>query len=178
MDSGNLVMKKILIAVMIMGLFSCCSKKQLTTVDTVNLEKYAGTWFEIARLPNRFEREMDCVTATYTLREDGRIDVLNKGKKSDKDEFDTAEGIAKVPLSDFPGQLKVSFFRPFWGDYYIIELADDYSYALIGDPSRKYLWVLARNPRIDEEVYTNLLNIADEHGFDISKIYRTKHDCQ
>jgi len=136
-----------------------------------------GTWYEIARFDHSFEKGLKCVSANYTLREDGRVTVLNKGVKEDSNENKSAKGIAKIPDMNFPGILKVSFFRPFWGNYYIIDLDEDYKWVLVGEPSRKYLWVLSREKTMNKEIYSSLLKTAEENGFDISKLLQIKHDC-
>nr|WP_321409059.1 lipocalin family protein [uncultured Carboxylicivirga sp.] len=157
---------------------SCSSNEDLPTVKDVDLTKYQGTWYEIARLPNRFEKGLKCVTANYTPDEDGTIKVINKGiNTEDQSKSETAIGKAKVPDAQFPGQIKVSFFGPFYGDYYIIDLDENYHYALVGDPSRKYLWILSRTPKIDNEIYNSLITKAEKLGFNVSELHLTKQDC-
>lgn len=152
--------------------------KDLHTVEKVDIAKYTGVWYEIARLPNRFEKGLECVTATYSLKKNGKIKVLNKGYSiKNKGEFKTAEGTAWIPDPEYPGRLKVRFFWPFSGDYYIIALDQDYKYALVGDPSRKYLWVLSRTRDMDGTVYKELLNIATDNGFDVENIIEINQDC-
>ncbi len=174
--------KRNLIFILLMApLFPFCSseKQALKVVDEVNLEKYTGMWYEIARLPNRFEKGLKCVTATYQLREDGKITVINKGHKIDNpQQAEKVEGWAKVPNPEEPGKLKVTFFWPFFGKYWIIDLDVDYHYALVGSPSRKYLWVLAREKALKEATYKKLLKTAEEKGFDTAKLIRTKQDCE
>ena len=160
------------------GLSSCKTTQSLSTVNEVNLQKYAGQWYEIARLPNSFEKGLECVTATYTLGKNGKIEVLNKGyPEKEEGKFKTAKGRAWVPDGDFPGRLKVSFFWPFAGDYYIISLDENYSYALVGDPSRKYLWVLSRSKALDDQIYTDLIETARNNGFETDNLVRVKQDC-
>jgi apolipoprotein D and lipocalin family protein len=158
-------------------LFSCTSTKYLKTVEKVDINKYMGTWYEIARYDHSFEKGLKCVSANYTLRDDGRVTVLNKGVKENSNEIKSAKGIAKIPDMNFPGILKVSFFRPFWGNYYIIELDEGYKWVLVGEPSRNYLWVLSREKTMSEETYSELLKIAAENGFDISRLMKVKQDC-
>lgn len=144
---------------------------ELKTVEHVDLERYVGTWFEIAKLPQRFERGLVGVTATYTLLPNGKVKVLNKGYKKDfNGKLKTAEGKAWVVDSRTNAKLKVSFFWPFAGNYWILELGKDYEYAVVGDESRKYLWILARAPRMDESVYNELLKRIQAKGFDVSII--------
>ena len=161
-----------------LSFLSCKPAASLSTVERVDIKKYEGEWYEIARLPNSFEKGLNCVTATYTLKENNKIEVLNKGYSiKDKGKIKTAKGTAWVPDSDFPGRLKVSFFRPFSGDYYIISLDEEYKYALVGDPSRKYLWILSRTKSLDDKVYSDLLELAKINDFDIGNIIKVNQDC-
>lgn len=170
-------MLKIICIISGLLLFSCSSTKYLKTVEKVDINKYMGTWYEIARYDHSFEKGLKCVSANYTLRDDGRVTVLNKGVKENSNEIKSAKGIAKIPDTNFPGILKVSFFRPFWGNYYIIELDESYKWVLVGEPSRNYLWVLSREKTMSEETYSELLKIAAENGFDISRLMKVKQDC-
>jgi apolipoprotein D and lipocalin family protein len=138
----------------------------LTVEPSVDLARYAGKWYEVARLPNWFERNCSGeITATYTLRADGRIDVLNQcGPKS-------ARGVARRASRSGPNtRLKVTFFWPFSGDYWILALDPGYRWALIGEPRRKYLWVLARDRQLDPAVYENILSRARGQGYDLSRL--------
>ncbi len=157
---------------------SCNSYKDLLTVPALDVERYSGTWYEIARLPNRFEKGLECVTATYTLRKDGRITVHNRGYKTgDPSEIKEIRGVAWTPDTDHPARLKVRFFWPFAGDYQVIALDEEYRYALVGDPSRKYLWVLSRTPRLAPAIYNRLLETAEKQGFDTSLVTLIRQDC-
>ena len=152
--------------------------KKPSVVKDVDLRRYQGTWYEIARLPNMFERKLKCITATYTLRQDGRISVLNRGNYiTDPVKESSVDGSAWIPDPENPGKLKVRFFWPFSGDYWILYLDKDYKYALVGDPKFKFLWILSRDKFMDEETYRMLLNIATEKGYDVSSVIRVKHDC-
>lgn len=150
------------------------------TVEQVDLDRYVGEWFEIARLPNRFQQQcVSDVRATYARRPDGRIDVVNGCSKADGTTTE-ARGVARVADARSSAKLKVRFapgvlsFLPFvWGDYWIIGLADDYSWAVVGAPSRKYLWVLSRTPQLDPGRYAAALEAAKANGFDISRLSRT-----
>ena len=162
----------------ILGLFSCKSVKELPTVKEVNLEKYAGKWFEIAKLPNRFEKGLECATATYTIKKNGKIEVFNQAYLSNnKSKVKNIKGTAWVPDSAYPGRLKVRFFWPFSGDYQIIYLDEQYNHVLVGSPSRKYLWILARTKQIDDATSNKLLEIAKTNGFDINKVVKEVQDC-
>src|ERR1039458_1054636 len=150
----------------------------LATVASVDLNKYAGTWYEIAKFPNSFEKGLKCITATYSLCPDGKIGVLNKGhKESDPGRISQSNGKAWIPDPAYPARLKVQFFWPFAGNYYIMELDDHYQYALVGDPSRNYLWILCRTKQIDPAIYERLTAKAKSLGFDISRIRMTPQDC-
>ena len=133
------------------------AEKPLDVVTRVDLKRYSGQWFEIARYPNRFQK--DCVsdaTATYSLRKDGRIDVVNSCRRKDG-RLKTARGTAEVVDAKTNAKLKVTFFWPFSGDYWVIDLDPDYRYAVVGEPGRKYLWILSRAPRLDETEYQKIL---------------------
>jgi lipocalin len=171
-------MKQALIFLFMMNLFSCKAPQDLPTVKFVDLKKYTGTWYEIARLPNRFEKGLTCISATYTLKENGEIKVLNQGHLLENtSEKSQATGKAWIPDSNYPGRLKVQFFWPFAGDYYIIHLDDDYQYVLVGSPNRKFLWVLSKTKQLEETIYSKLLKIAEEQGFEVSTIIKVNHDC-
>jgi apolipoprotein D and lipocalin family protein len=158
--------------------FYSSSTKELPTVAKVDIQKYAGQWYEIARFPNRFEKGLVCVTANYSVKENGKIEVINSGHLTDDiQKIKTAKGIAWIPNEKYPGRLKVRFFWPFSGKYYIIALDRNYQYVLVGDPSRKFLWVLSRTKVLSDEVYSKLLEIAKENGFDIGKLIRINQDC-
>jgi lipocalin len=157
---------------------SAHSQNKPSVVSSVDLKKYTGTWYEIARLPNSFERKLKCVTANYSIREDGKITVLNKGHYiTDPEKVNTAKGVAWVPDKNSPGKLKVQFFWPFSGDYWIIYLEKDYRYVLVGDPSFKYLWILSRDKKMDNTTYQMLLKTAVENGFDIKPLIKVDQDC-
>jgi apolipoprotein D and lipocalin family protein len=150
----------------------------LPTVTNIDLPRYTGIWFEIARLPNRFEKGLKCITASYGIKGNGKIEVVNAGNLiNNPKKVKQSTGKAWVPDNKFPGRLKVQFFWPFSGDYYIIELDPDYRYALIGEPGRKYLWILSRTRELDEPVYQHLLDKATSLGFDTSLMIRDAHDC-
>jgi apolipoprotein D and lipocalin family protein len=147
----------------------------LETVEYVDVKRYMGTWFEIAKFPLRFEKGLVGITATYTLLPDGRVRVFNKGYEKDFDgKLKTIEGKAWVVDTATNAKLKVSFFWPFAADYWILELGKDYEYAVVGNKSRKYLWILSRTPQMEETTYNELLKRAQEKGFDISKLEKTR----
>ncbi len=146
----------------------------LRVVSSVDLQKYTGVWYEIARYPHRFQKGCYGSTATYTLREDGRIQVLNECLKGGPDgERITAEGTAWVVERETNAKLKVSFFWPFSGDYWIIDLGEQYDYAVIGHPKRKYLWILSRTKEMEDDVYSGILERLREQQYDTTKLIRT-----
>jgi len=153
----------------IFGLMACRESPDLETVLEVDYHRYMGAWYEIARLPNRFEKGLSRVSATYTYREDGNIKVLNKGYTKDG-KLKKSVGKAYVPDTLQPGRLKVQFFWPFAGDYFIIDLDTEYQYALVGSPNRKFLWILSRQKTLPQATTTALLQLAKSKGFDVAKM--------
>jgi len=153
--------------------------KTLTTVPDVDINKYSGKWYEIARLPNSFEKGLVCVTAEYGLRDDGKISVINAGQKENNiGKVKSIRGKAWVPDKNEPGRLKVQFFWPFAGGYYIFHLdQENYQYALVGNPSRKFLWILSRKPYIDDSLYQELSEIARKNEFAVEKLNKVRQDC-
>ena len=148
-------------------------KDDLDVVPSVDLNRYVGRWYEIARLPNGFQKKCaDTVSANYTLRADGKIEVLNRCRKA-SGEFTTAKGKAKIVDKKTNAKLKVTFFWPFYGDYWILDLGPNYEYAVVGEPDRKYLWILSRSPQMDEALFQELLQKMAGKGFDTEKIIRT-----
>jgi len=153
---------------------SSASSPQLRTVPSVDLERYVGTWYEIASYPAWFQKNCTAVTAEYSLRDDGLMEVVNSCRKKTLDgKLKRSKGRAKIVDSESNAKLKVSFFGPFWGPYWIIDLADDYQWAVVGVPSRKYLWILSRTLQMDEEVYTDILDRLIDQGYDPSRLAKT-----
>jgi apolipoprotein D and lipocalin family protein len=152
------------------------------TVDAVDLDRYAGDWFEVARFPNRFQRQCASdVRATYVRRPDGRVDVINRCRLEDGSTTE-AQGVARVADDRTFAKLKVRFapaalsFLPFvWGDYWILGLASDYTWATVGSPDRDYLWVLARAPVLDAGRLASALTAARANGFDVERLTMTTH---
>ncbi len=134
-------------------------------VQNFSLERYLGTWYEIARLDHSFERGLSHVQAQYSMREDGGVRVINKGYNGKKAAWDSSEGKAYFVGESNVGQLKVSFFGPFYGAYNIIELDPNYQYALVVGPDTDYLWILSRSPELDKEIVQRLLAKASTLGF-------------
>jgi apolipoprotein D and lipocalin family protein len=158
----------------------------LTTVPKVDLQKYSGVWYEIARLPNRFQK--DCagdVTADYTREQDGKIKVVNRCREDGKSKPKQAEGIARLSDADKGGNsiLEVrfapailSFLDSAWGDYRIIALDNEYRYAMVGSNGRKYLWILSRAKTLNDAVYERLVAAAVEQGFNVDQMIRTQQN--
>ena len=166
-------MKKLITFVLMALLMTACGG-QLTVdnsvVDTLDLNRYLGDWYEIARFDHSFERGMDFCKATYTLREDGKIDVLNTGIK----DGEPKEAKGKGKLTDTPALLRVSFFGPFYADYRVMLLDSAYQYALIGSGSDDYLWILSRTPKLTDDVKTTILTEAKRRGYDTEKLIWVK----
>lgn len=155
--------------------------KSLTTVKYVDLKKYTGTWYEIARIPNSFQDH--CIKnniAKYILEEDGRIKVINSCVDEDN-EIDDVEGVARIVDKSSNSKLEVSFvsflgIRPFWGDYWIIGLGKNYEYAVIGNPNRKYGWILSRTKILNEEHLNEVKLILKNNGYDFRKFVMSKQE--
>lgn len=140
----------------------------------VDLERYLGKWYEIGRYENRFEKECEGVTAEYTLREDGLIRVLNTCHRGDQ--VETADGKAKPVEHSNNAKLKVSFFGPFYfGNYWVLDHAADYSWSIVGEPSGKYLWLLSRTAKLSAKQKQALWNRAKVLGYDTSLLHEVKH---
>lgn len=172
-------MKKLLL--LIIGLFGCSGGPYppLAVVDNVEIDKYLGRWYEIARLPNSFEEGCFCITADYSLIDSTTLKVVNGCREdSPNGELNEANGKAFVVPNTNNAKLKVQFFWPFKGDYWILELdKENYEYVLVGNPSREYLWILARTPELNNEIYNMLTGKAKEKGFDITKLIKPDQSC-
>jgi len=171
------VTKWLVISVFLSGMVSCMHMKDtlppLQVVPYVDLNRYTGVWYEIARYPHRFQAGCVESRATYTLRDDGKISVLNEcNEESDRSKVRSAKGKAWVVDTATNAKLKVSFFWPFSGDYWIIDLGNDYEYAVIGHPGRKYLWILSRTKKMDESVYEGILTRLKQQHYDTSKLIK------
>lgn len=147
----------------------------LETVPRVDLQRYTGTWFEIASFPQRFQKGCTRTQATYALKTDGEIAVRNRCNRDALDGPESSvEGRARVVDTATNAKLEVSFFWPFWGDYWVIDLASDYSFAVVGHPSRDYLWILSRTPALAPEVYDGILARLRAQGYDLARLQRTE----
>ena len=145
----------------------------LTTVPSVDLGRYTGRWYEIARYPNRFQKQCTGnVTANYRQLADGKIEVVNECRKSDG-KLDVAKGKAKVADTKSNAKLRVTFFWPFYGDYWIIGLDPDYRWAVVGEPSRKYLWILSRTPELSAADNEAAMAVVRSKGYAPDKLVMT-----
>ncbi|HWU99332.1 MAG TPA: lipocalin family protein [Oxalicibacterium sp.] len=162
-------------------LFNSALAQDVRPVAKVDLDRYVGGWYEIARFPNRFQDQCSGnVTAEYSKRTDGEIEVVNRCKKSDGT-LEEAIGRGRIVDAITNARLKVRFapdwlgWIPFvWADYWIIDLADDYTYAAVGESSREYLWILSRTPTMSDATYAAIVNRLTEQGFDTAKLVKTR----
>lgn len=156
-------------------LISCSMQSQtLQTVQKVDISRYAGKWYEIASFPQRFQKGCHCTTAEYTATDKGYIIVENRcNKDSMHGKESYIKGKAFVEPNTGNAKLKVQFFWPFRGKYWIIDLADDYSYAVVGHPNRDYLWILCRTPKMEQDTYNKIVERVKQQGFDISRLQKT-----
>ena len=146
----------------------------LRTVDSVDLSRYTGTWYEIARYPNRFQRDCQSdTTAEYTLRKDGKVQVVNSCRQKDG-KIKTVRGTAKIADKTTNAKLRVTFFWPFYGDYWVIGLDSDYRYAIVGEPKQKYLWILSRTPEMDGKTYDEIVEQIRAASYDPEKLIKTR----
>ncbi|MFP4527009.1 MAG: lipocalin family protein [Candidatus Kapaibacterium sp.] len=161
-------------------LISCGVSKEMSTeniptVDNFELERYLGTWHEIARLDHSFERGLEQVTATYKRGDDpDEIIVINKGFNTRDDEWETAEGDACIPDPDNPAYLEVSFFLWFSSPYKVVKLDEDYRWAVVTSNTKEYLWILSREPNMEHDLYERLVGWARERGYPIDQLTRVR----
>ena len=168
---------KSLILICIMFLFTACSSKNppLQTVEKVDLERYLGTWYEIARYEHFFEKDCKNVSANYSIMDEETIKVINKCTKIQTNEKKEAMGRAYA-IDETNSKLKVSFFRPFYGDYWVLILDENYEYVVVGTPNREYLWILARDKKLPLKIQNDILEKLPSLGFDISKLLWTMQE--
>ncbi|HSG61421.1 MAG TPA: lipocalin family protein [Pseudomonadales bacterium] len=175
-------MKNAALITLVFMLSACVGVPEgITPVAQFERDRYMGTWYEIARLDNRFEEGMSQVTANYRVNEDGSVRVLNRGYIDAEDRWAEAEGVAKFVDQNDVGHLKVSFFGPFYSSYIVYELADDYSYSFVTSRDKDYLWFLARTPEVDEALKQHFVERARTLGFahnDILFIDQSQHTQQ
>jgi apolipoprotein D and lipocalin family protein len=176
-----LIISFIVLFIMNIDIKSQNSNSEPATVNYVDLQKYIGVWYEIAKIPNRFQKGCASnTTATYKLRDDGRIDVINRCK-SNEGSINEAKGIAKVADEKTNSKLKVSFVRIlgislFWGDYWIIGLDKDYKYAVIGSPDRKYGWILSRTAKLPQNDLNDIFEILRRQGYNSKDFEMTEQN--
>jgi len=165
-------MNRFLLSLSLLFLTTCTGLPQgIHPVKNFDVNRYLGTWYEIARFDHRFERNLTQVTAEYSLRQDGGVDVLNKGFVVRGKDWKSAKGKAYFVGDKTQGHLKVSFFGPFYSAYIVFELDHEhYHYAMVTSASRDYLWILARDPQIHPDLRVYLIDQAKEQGFDTSKL--------
>jgi len=169
---NNNIMKYIVSLFSLLSLASCSAAYlTLDTVQEFDINKYMGKWYEISRLPNTFEEGLEENTATYRIDDDGTIIVINEGRLiNDKTKIKQAKGKAWAPDPKEPGKLKVSFFWPFSGDYWVLKVDKDYTYALVGGPTGEYLWIISRERDIDPVILEELRNYAGKLGFPVKNM--------
>ena len=148
----------------------------LETVDNVDLTRYMGQWYEIASYPAWFQKGCTASTAYYELLPDGKVSVVNRCQTDDPDnKVKEARGKAQVVDPSTNAKLKVWFFWPFKGDYWIIDLDEDYQWSVVGEPKREYLWILSRNPDMDEHIYADIISRLQGKGYDPAKLNKSLH---
>ena len=171
--TANIFVLALIISTVFVALSAEERKNDLEVVQAVDLSRYVGRWYEISRLPNSFQKKCaDSVTADYAIRPDGKIEVINRCRKA-SGEYTTAKGRAKIVDKKTNAKLKVTFFWPFYGDYWILDLGPNYEYAVVGEPGRKYLWILSRSPQMDETLYRQILEKMAARGFKTEMMIRT-----
>ncbi|MGQ7847663.1 lipocalin family protein [Granulosicoccus sp. 3-233] len=165
-------MKIIGIVLSALALVSCTGlPRNVEPVKEFDVDRYLGTWYEVARLDHRFERGLSQVTAEYALQDDGSVRVTNRGYKEETGEWSEAEGKAVFVDEEDVGHLKVSFFGPFYSSYVVFELDDeDYQYAFVTGHNRKYLWFLSRTPEVSDALKSRFLQQAENADFDTSEL--------
>ncbi|MBN1939323.1 MAG: lipocalin family protein [Candidatus Aminicenantes bacterium] len=172
------VLSAVCLAAAVSGASGGQDKPPLQTVPSVDLARYMGTWYEIAAFPQKFQKGCHCTKATYEMTEKDYVRVINSCRKdSAQGKEKTAKGKAFIVEGTGNSKLKVQFFWPFRGDYWIIELAEDYSHVVVGAPDRDYLWILARTPKIDEALYKDIVARCAEKDFDVSRLVMTDQSC-
>lgn len=170
--------RTLLVVGLLVSLSGCLGMPQsVTPVENFDLNRYLGKWYEIARLDHSFERGLSQVTAEYSLRDDGGVQVLNRGYSLADKEWSEAEGKAYFVDDEATGYLKVSFFGPFYGSYVVFELErDNYDYAFVSGPNHDYLWLLARTPTVTSDTLEKFLTMSKERGFDTEQLIYVRQD--
>jgi apolipoprotein D and lipocalin family protein len=170
-------MRTIILLTGTLMVFGCVSApRDVNVVSDFELDRYLGTWYEIARLDHRFERGLNRVSATYSKRDDGGIDVLNRGYNVETESWKEAKGRAYLVGEPGEASLKVTFFWPFYAGYNVIDLdRENYRYALVCGPNKKYLWILARSPQLEGHIVDQLVAKAKEYGFNTDELIYVEH---
>jgi apolipoprotein D and lipocalin family protein len=159
------------------GIFGSSTYPPLAVVSSVDLSRYAGVWYEIASLPVSQQKGCSCTTAEYIPIDSETVKVVNTCRKGPENEIDRVEGKAFVVPGTHNAKLRVQFFWPFRGDYWILDLDKEYSYAVVGLPSRKYCWILSRTPNMEKELLERLTEELRSKGFDVDRMQKTVHNC-
>ncbi|MEN2436696.1 lipocalin family protein [Weeksellaceae bacterium A-14] len=172
---------KIISLIVVIGiiiLFNSCASipQKAKPVENFEVNRYLGTWYEVARFDFRFEKDLDNTSANYTLDKKGNVIVLNSGYNFVKKKWSKADGLAKFRGDKNIAALKVSFFGPFYSGYNVIALDEHYQYALIAGKNLDYLWILSRTKELPDEIKTEYLKIAEDIGYDTSRLIWIKHD--
>jgi len=167
-----------LFALLAVGMASCGPETSLVPVSELEVKRYLGTWYDVASFPQTFQEGCHCTTATYELRNDGDISVLNRCRKDAVDgEKSEATARAYIPDPAEPGKLKVEFFWPFAADYWVVDLGDEaaepYSHAVVSEPGQQYLWILSRTSAMDQQVYDAILERLGDVGFALDRLDKT-----
>lgn len=161
------IMSILIASLLCLAPLSCNGKKiDNSTVKSLDLDRYLGTWYEIARFDHSFERGLTHAQANYALKADGNISVTNSGIKNGSGKV----AVGKAKTTDTTGRLRVSFFGPFYSDYRVMMLSEDYNYALVGSCSPKFLWILSRTPQVPDDVLQQILAVAKDRGYDTEKL--------
>ena len=174
--SKTLLTSLILFCVFLMGCQKLTIPENVEPIENFQVQRYLGKWYEIARLDNKFEKDLTNISAEYSLRKNGGINVLNRGFNVKKDRWKEAEGKAFFVKDEKTGYLKVSFFGPFYGAYIIADLDPDYQHALISGPDKSYLWILSRTPAIPDGQLNRLIQKAKALGFQTEDLIIVPHD--
>lgn len=162
------------VAMLVVSCSSNTPPSGVTVVNNFKVDKYLGNWYEIARIDHSFERGLEQATATYSLRDDGGVKVVNRGYDPQRGKWKESEGKAYFTGDPSRASLKVSFFGPFYGGYNVIALDDNYQHALVCGPNRDYLWILSRTPTITPDVKKQMLDAATRQGFDVNRLIWVK----
>jgi apolipoprotein D and lipocalin family protein len=178
-------MKAILVAALAVISSGCAGQqlvvgtRKVSTVSSVDLNRYLGTWYEVAAIPQPFQKSCQSPSATYALREDGQLSVLSRCRKDSLEgDEQLTEGVARIVDRSSNAKLEVSFNGPFWGQYWIIDLGPEYEFAVIGQPNRQALTVLSRSPHLSDPTFAAILTRALEQGYDISQVRRVEQAPQ